>query len=277
MKNINPQTITRIKNISNKENGKAYLDLTEKEFVLHYPNKRSTSILETSIDELVILYQRMSDGNRYLTHLVKPIDNEIIEENLRQNFKYGRVFEVIAYTGEENKIPFEKTSLSKLDFRNNGWGDAVEIKNIAKTDNIKNIQNEIFNIFKPFAQQKLDENKNFNQSFYNDELNEDFESKEGKELFRLHRIRERDSKLTYLKKQNAIKTNNLKCEVCSFSFQNKYKQDYIECHHKIPIFNGERITKLEDLALVCSNCHRMLHRKINGKFLTVDQLKKIIN
>ncbi|WP_420719722.1 HNH endonuclease [Streptomyces sp. NRRL WC-3618] len=37
---------------------------------------------------------------------------------------------------------------------------------------------------------------------------------------------------------------------------------YIECHHVIPLHvAGEGTTKLSDLALICSNCHRMIHRK----------------
>lgn len=50
---------------------------------------------------------------------------------------------------------------------------------------------------------------------------------------------------------------------------------FIECHHNIPLHNSEqeRITKTRDLSLLCSNCHRMIHRK--KKWLTVQQLKDI--
>ncbi|WP_405140686.1 HNH endonuclease [Sphaerisporangium sp. NBC_01403] len=37
---------------------------------------------------------------------------------------------------------------------------------------------------------------------------------------------------------------------------------YIECHHVIPLHQaGEGLTKLADLALICANCHRMIHRR----------------
>ncbi|AZA78015.1 hypothetical protein EG347_11040 [Chryseobacterium sp. G0186] len=150
MKDFDPKTITRIKNISNKEYGKAYLDLVDKEFVLHYPNKKVNSILDAQTNEIVILYQKMKDGKRYLTHLVKPIDYKIIEEGIRENYKFGRIFQVIAYTGENGKIPFKDTLLSNLDFRNKGWGDAVELAKISKTNQIESIQNEIYTMFKPF-------------------------------------------------------------------------------------------------------------------------------
>ncbi|MDI6047021.1 HNH endonuclease [Flavobacterium yafengii] len=273
MKEFTPKDITRIKNVSNGETGKAYLDLKETKFILHFPDKRKSSILDSKTNEIVILYQRASKTEpRFLTHLVRAIDNEIIEENARNNFKFGRIFEIIAYTGEENKINFERTGLGNLDFRNRGWGNAENLDNITDSKTIVDIQIEIWNLFKPFINHDLEENIDVYQTFLNDELDQDFGSKEGKELYRKHRIRERDSSLTFKKKQFAIKNGKLECEVCKFSFQNIYEQDYIECHHKVPIFKGERITKLEDLALVCSNCHRMLHRKIDGDFLSIEQL-----
>lgn len=277
MKDFSRKDITRIKNITNGETGKAYLDLQETEFILHFPDKRKSSILEASTDEIIILYQRASKNEpRFLTHLVRAIDNEIIEENTRDNFKFGRIFEVIAYTGEENKINFENTGFGNLDFRNRGWGNAESLTNITDFRTVEKLQIEVWNLFEPHFNHELKENLRDYQTFFNDELEQDFSSKEGKELFRKHRIRERDSSLTYRKKQIAIQNGTLKCEACEFSFQEIYEQDYIECHHKIPIFMGERITKLEDLALVCSNCHRMLHRKINGEFLSIEQLNERI-
>lgn len=275
MKEYNPKDITRIKNITNGETGKAYLDIQESEFILHFPDKRKSSILDATTDEIVVLYQRASKSEpRFLTHLVRAIDNEVIEENARDNFKFGRIFEVIAYTGEKNKINFEQTGFGNLDFRNRGWGNAESLTNITDFKTVEKIQIEIWNLFRPYFNHELKENLKDYQTFFNDELEQDFGSKEGKELFRKHRIRERDSTLTYRKKQTAIKNGKLECEICEFSFQDIYKQDYIECHHKIPIFKGERITKLEDLALVCSNCHRMLHRRIEGDFLSIEQLSE---
>ena len=38
---------------------------------------------------------------------------------------------------------------------------------------------------------------------------------------------------------------------------------FIECHHAValPTLITAQKTKLEDLVFVCSNCHRMIHRK----------------
>ncbi|WGD34703.1 HNH endonuclease [Olleya sp. YS] len=67
------------------------------------------------------------------------------------------------------------------------------------------------------------------------------------------------------------------CIVCGFSFEHKYGQhgkDFIEIHHLLPIENGIRKSTIEDVAPVCSNCHRMLHK---GKImLSIEYLKEII-
>jgi hypothetical protein len=53
------------------------------------------------------------------------------------------------------------------------------------------------------------------------------------------------------------------------------RQGFIECHHLVPLheLRGLRKTRLEDLALVCSNCHRMLHRQ--RPCLTVNELRRL--
>ena len=72
---------------------------------------------------------------------------------------------------------------------------------------------------------------------------------------------------------------HLQCEVCGFDFEKKYGSlgaGFIEVHHKKPVSEGEHITDLEnDLVMLCSNCHRMIHR---GKYhmITVEELKGII-
>ena len=56
------------------------------------------------------------------------------------------------------------------------------------------------------------------------------------------------------------------CQVCDFDFGEKYGllgRDFIEGHHKDPVASygkkGKSV-KVSDIVLVCSNCHRMLHK-----------------
>lgn len=100
----------------------------------------------------------------------------------------------------------------------------------------------------------------------NDESSETDSVKEGQILYKLHKVRERDKQIILAKKKKVLKeTGELKCEACDFNFEKKYGElgkGYIECHHIIPLshFQVSRETKLEDLALLCSNCHGMIHR-----------------
>jgi len=112
------------------------------------------------------------------------------------------------------------------------------------------------------------------------EVDEEAEAPEGRVLFRVHRTRERNPALVKKRKQAALKKSGfLRCEVCGFDFQKVYGdlgKSFIECHHTVPVSElkpGAR-TRLKDLALVCANCHRMLHR--GGETLTIKVLRKIL-
>lgn len=113
-------------------------------------------------------------------------------------------------------------------------------------------------------------------------LNQDDESAfpEGKKKFRQHSARERDPAIT--RKAKAIqlqKTGKLECEVCRFDFSKRFGAlgaGFIEAHHKVPVskLDGKAKTQLTDLALVCSNCHRMLHR--GSPLLSIEDLRQLI-
>lgn len=90
---------------------------------------------------------------------------------------------------------------------------------------------------------------------------------EGGKAWRKHRTSERSAEL--VRKKKALGRNaagRLVCEVCQFDFEDRYGAvgtGYIECHHTIPVseMSENAQTRLEDVVLVCSNCHRMLHRR----------------
>ncbi|MCI2283333.1 HNH endonuclease [Colwellia sp. MSW7] len=112
-------------------------------------------------------------------------------------------------------------------------------------------------------------------------VSEDDESDfpEGSAKFKQHRYLERDSKITKKAKAKRLAdTGKLECDVCTLDFEQQYGErghGFIEGHHTKPVsmLDGKEKTKVSDIALVCSNCHRMLHR--GTKLLSVAQLKKI--
>jgi 5-methylcytosine-specific restriction protein A len=103
------------------------------------------------------------------------------------------------------------------------------------------------------------------------------EAEEGRILTRTHVTRERNRKLVQRKKGQALKVHgDLKCEACGFSFGQVYGQrgdGFIEAHHRVPLHQlrpGVK-TRIEDLALLCANCHRMVHAR--SPWLSIDQLR----
>jgi 5-methylcytosine-specific restriction protein A len=110
-----------------------------------------------------------------------------------------------------------------------------------------------------------------------DEDGDEEEFAEGRLLTRLHIARERNAKIVRKKKAAVLKeTGSLQCECCDFDFHAAYGDlghGFAECHHRIPLseLKENARTKLTDLAVVCANCHRMLHRTANK--MSVEQLR----
>ena len=97
---------------------------------------------------------------------------------------------------------------------------------------------------------------------------------EGRRRLVLHLQRERKQAVVRNKKKQAA---SLDCEVCGFSFRRAYgttASTYCEVHHLLPLSEIEHITRtrMEDLAILCANCHRVVHLK-NPPY-TLDQVRK---
>ena len=96
---------------------------------------------------------------------------------------------------------------------------------------------------------------------------EDDEFAEGKILLKKHLRRERNVKLIRIAKNKFIAEHGrLYCEVCGFDFEKQYGKlgiDFIEAHHIKPISEmaENEITKVDDIVMLCSNCHSMIHRR----------------
>jgi predicted HNH restriction endonuclease len=81
--------------------------------------------------------------------------------------------------------------------------------------------------------------------------------------YRWHRLVERNSKGSYAAKN----AHGYQCQVCAFSFEKFYGsvgRDFIEAHHLIPLsdlgLHEKRSYSTDEFAVLCSNCHRMIHR-----------------
>jgi 5-methylcytosine-specific restriction protein A len=109
---------------------------------------------------------------------------------------------------------------------------------------------------------------------------EEEEFAEGRILTRLHKRRERSGAAVRKKKAQVIATTGrLLCEACGFDFESVYGPlgtGFAECHHTVPVseLKDGQATRLSDLAIVCANCHRMIHR--SRPLLTVGDLRGLL-
>ena len=119
------------------------------------------------------------------------------------------------------------------------------------------------------ADQNQESGQSLEPDYINDHQNEELiaETPEGKLLTQTHFRRERNPKLVRKKKESVRrKIGRLACAVCGFDFEKTYGArgaDFIECHHIKPLrdLKPGSVTRLNDLVLLCSNCHRMAHAK----------------
>jgi predicted HNH restriction endonuclease len=121
---------------------------------------------------------------------------------------------------------------------------------------------------------------------FRDKVGSDIEAQEFEEETRsegapkdvLVRRYERDPSL----RARAIEYHGTVCQTCGFDFYEVYGdrgKDYIEVHHKVPLSTygeGRDVVPETDMAVLCANCHRMIHRNA-AKPLTVEDLAEIVD
>lgn len=272
-----------VRNVKREKGEKlAYLEEnTKDEFILQWSDRyaNENEALKPRIGDIILMFQHINKFRGIqLTHLVTPINNDYVDcSKESKEFPWGRKVKVIArvengYNPKPNDLKFGSVSRTH----------SFRIEKI-KTEPYKSevdLQKQIWNAFNDFFKKNLDD-------IYFDILEKNTRGKvlgasEGaeKEVVRRHILRERSSSLVIEKKRQALQEGKLFCECCDFDFSKTYLglgDGFIECHHRIPIHKGERITDLKDLALVCANCHRMLHRKNkDNTYYSVKGLKDLI-
>ena len=80
----------------------------------------------------------------------------------------------------------------------------------------------------------------------------------------------------------AMNHHGTTCLACGFNFEQTYGErgkNYIDVHHIKPISSYEKETEIDpinDLTVVCANCHRMIHR-YPGSPLSIEELVNLIS
>jgi len=82
-------------------------------------------------------------------------------------------------------------------------------------------------------------------------------------------------------RNKCIEYNGCYYHVCELDFKKIYGdigKDFIHVHHKKPLSEIDStyiIDYKNDLVPICPNCHAMIHRKIDGKEVFLEQLKRV--
>ena len=106
---------------------------------------------------------------------------------------------------------------------------------------------------------------------------------EGRVVTETHLRRERDPKIRKKLLQAKRNAGSLECEICGNYSPVKtpeLEESMFEAHHILPLsVTQERKTKLSEMALVCANCHRMIHRAIalRKRWLSIEEAQKILS
>lgn len=104
---------------------------------------------------------------------------------------------------------------------------------------------------------------------------------EGGTIVVARRITQRDPRIIKRKKRLVFEqTGALCCEACGFDFEQAYGprgRGFAHCHHKEQLgARGKGITNLDDLVILCANCHAMIERHQHS-LLSVEELRSIVD
>ena len=110
---------------------------------------------------------------------------------------------------------------------------------------------------------------------------EEIVGKEGRLLVRLHVYRERDRAFVrrVRKHYRSLAGGRLVCHACGSVPVQVYGpsgESCMEAHHKVPIeqLQPDSVTLVGDMAMLCANCHRVVHSK--KPCLTVEKVNELV-
>jgi 5-methylcytosine-specific restriction enzyme A len=193
-----------------------------------------------------------------------------------------------------NELPIYDQRLHNIKFRNPA-GVSMKLRNLLRFDPTYpgsrlgrggRLEEEVWNEFaadrtrlRNTARAIRENYRTLTQRRWPDDRWDDDEEScsEGAILLRVHQLRERNQALVKKKKEEVLREIGLlACQVCTFDFNRTYGElgyGFAECHHIVPLssLTYAGVTSLADLAIVCANCHRMLHR--SRAWLSVAELR----
>ncbi len=211
----------------------------------------------------------------YLTETLKPEGKDLELSANRKDTRFSqKVRNIISHRGISQRSIFKK-GLATYDTISKNKG-LLKITDLGKKYISDNIDG--FDFIETNGFSENDREKVIDQNFVNLIIEEGFiRSNHVKTRFR-------SKKLIEIAKEHFKKHNKIYCEACNFNFEEFYGlagKGFIEIHHLKPIFAYEDnleqsiMDALKNVVPVCSNCHRIIHRK-KAIILSIEKLKDMI-
>jgi len=198
--------------------------------------------------------------------------------------------EVIELSHVLRSLPYHQDAAKQATFRNpDGVGfKLMNIRQVATGKGLGNVSNMDRQVWAELGHRK-DEVHRIAQAIKagivavgSDALPDiEEELPEGRLLTALHVRRERNPRVRNLL-LDARRTQGLRCDVCQDSkpgLNPLLQEAMFEAHHLVPLAEaGERKTKLSDLALLCANCHRLVHRAmiVHSRWIDIDEAREML-
>jgi predicted HNH restriction endonuclease len=211
-----------------------------------------------SINQSAVIYK--------LSEVIK-VGDIIISQFNKDTFILGVVISNYEYNETNHLYHRRRVNWSDIKYQKNNLSEELQ-KSLSTSNTLTNVtkyESELESLLQLYAESL----SNTNRTYF-----------EGNRKLVTHTIIERSQELVIDSKAKYKSDNpTLPCQVCNFSFVEKYGklgENFIEAHHVIPLstFEGEHQVYINDLAMVCANCHRMLHK--DYPMYDIDSLKKEI-
>ena len=220
----------------------------------------------------------------------KDVDHKLIDGaiNLRK-----KIPEYKEYFTNVSKTNLDKTANNKKSERwvkSSAFGKIYKLKNLPDEEELKNDLIEMMRLFK-LAIERGGVSEGVINLFHfdQDQIVSGYETKIIKHINKENEIIKTDPKLI----KQLKKKNDYTCQACGLKYEKIYgdysnKKDFIEAHHIEPKFkvkegaetNKKMSRSAKDFAMLCANCHRMIHRmmkKEKNRVISLEEFKKRIN
>ena len=220
----------------------------------------------------------------------KDVDHKLLDGaiNLRKKLpEYKDNFTDVSKTNLDRKATSKK---NERWVKSCAFGKIYKVKKLPTEDELKKDLKEMMKLFKLAIERGGVSESAFNNiSFDQDQITSGFETKIVKHINKENEIIKTDPKFIKQLKKNS----NYTCQACGLKYEKIYgeyskKKDFIEAHHIEPKFKAkekaQKDKKMErsakDFAMLCANCHRMIHRMMKlekDRVISLEEFKQRIN